>query len=377
MATTTAYKRCEKRWKALRAEQAHGDPHLVDVRNLSAGQTERVRTVGTWQWTSESPERPILAFDGFGDLHDGFFVIPDALDAATQLSIAHACLYVHARAAQSLFCTCPLSNGRLCSHTTTLCLATTNEYSRTEYAEAPHVTNIHLQNAQVADIWKSARASRPSDPSAAAPLSKLHWAACGYHYEWTARKYFRDRFSPVPALLEQIAVQCARACGMSIAAEAVIVNFYKKSSTMGGHQDDVEYTMDHPVVSLSLGSSSVFLKGGLTKDDAPLEVLLRSGDLAVLGGRSRLSFHGVAKVLPVGDFAIPPEQWAALTEGKSSDEVEDLVAVRAYLGTQRININVRQVYPSPPDADEKPQTKRKGSDGVSQLQSEREKKAKQ
>lgn len=216
---------------------------------------------------------------------------------------------------------------------------------RTEYSEAPHVTNMHLQNEQVAGIWMKARSSHPQDPSKAPALSKLHWAACGYHYEWTARKYYKENFSPVPELLEKIAVQCARACGMSIAAEAVIVNFYKKNSTMGGHQDDVEYTMDHPVISLSLGSSSVFLKGGLSKDDEPLEVVLRSGDLAVLGGNSRLSYHGVAKVLPTMSFEIPETQWKALVEGKSKDETEDLEAVRAYLGAQRININVRQVYP--------------------------------
>lgn len=204
---------------------------------------------------------------------------------------------------------------------------------------------MHLQNEQVAEIWAKARASHAQDPSKAPALSKLHWAACGYHYEWTARKYYKENFSPVPQLLEQIAVQCAHACDMSIVAEAVIVNFYKKNSTMGGHQDDVEYTMDHPVISLSLGSSSVFLKGGLTKDEEPLEVVLRSGDLAVLGGNSRLSYHGVAKVLPIGSFEIPEAQWKALVDGKSSEETEDLEAVRKYLGVQRININVRQVYP--------------------------------
>lgn len=204
---------------------------------------------------------------------------------------------------------------------------------------------MHLQHEQVTDIWRTARASRPSDPSSAPPLSKLHWAACGYQYEWTARKYYREHFSPVPAALEQFAEQCARACGMSIAAEAVIVNFYKKSSTMGGHQDDVEYTMDHPVISLSLGCSSVFLKGGLTKDEKPLEVLLRSGDVAVLGGASRLSFHGVAKVLPLDNgFELTPEQWDALAADLSSEEADDLAAVRRYLGSQRININVRQVF---------------------------------
>lgn len=216
----------------------------------------------------------------------------------------------------------------------------------TEYAEAPHVTNMHLQREHEANLWRTARAQCPDDPSSALPLSKLHWAACGFQYEWTARKYFRERVSPVPTALAQLAQQCAQACGMDIAPEAVIVNFYKKNSTMGGHQDDVEYTMAHPVISLSLGSSSVFLKGGLTKDEVPLEVLLRTGDVAVLGGASRLSFHGVAKVLPLErGFEMSPEEWDGLVADRTSETVEDLAAVRRYLGSQRININVRQVYP--------------------------------
>ncbi|GLE03739.1 hypothetical protein PINS_up012641 [Pythium insidiosum] len=129
---------------------------------------------------------------------------------------------------------------------------------------------------------------------------------------------------------------------------------------MGGHQDDVEYTMDHPVVSLSLGSRCVFLKGGTTKDEAPLSVLLQSGDIAILSGASRLSFHGVAKILP-SPFEIKDAELSALVEKKKEEEEEEehdgddgvedwadeLRAVRAYLGTHRVNINIRQVFADP------------------------------
>lgn len=91
---TTAYKRREKRWKLMTEAQVRADPELLDVLNLSPEQQQRVRTVGEWQWTSESAPRSILAFDGFGAQHEGFFVIPNAIDAQTQLAIAHACLYV-------------------------------------------------------------------------------------------------------------------------------------------------------------------------------------------------------------------------------------------------------------------------------------------
>lgn len=218
---------------------------------------------------------------------------------------------------------------------------------------------MHLQNAQVAGIWRKARAFSAEQPDRCPTLAKLRWAAAGYHYEWTARKYFERDFSPVPPLLEELAARCAEACGMTLKAEAVIVNFYRPGSTMGGHQDDVEVTMDHPVVSVSLGSDCVFLKGGLSKDAPPLELLLHSGDIAVFGGNSRLSFHGVARVLPT-PFAIADREWQELvreereskngrsraTRGSGDGFEAELAAVRSYLSTQRININIRQVFPA-------------------------------
>ncbi|GMF18124.1 unnamed protein product [Phytophthora fragariaefolia] len=302
-----AYKASEKRWKRATDEDLLVDDTLLDPRNLRKEQQAKVRRVGSWKWSPQDEERPVLAFDGFGASHRGFCVIPDALDAKTQLQFAHACL--------------------------------------TEFTEEPHVTNMHLQNQQVADIWRKARESHPQDPAASPLLSKLCWAASGYHYDWTARKYHRHNFSSVSELLKRLGSRCAGACGMTLTAEAVIVNFYKCKSSMGGHLDDVEYTMDHPVVSLSLGSRCVFLMGGHTKDEPPLEILLRSGDIAIMGGASRMCYHGVARVLPT-PFDQPSDECDALPQGR--DDREEYEAVRTYLSSQRININLRQVYPVEP-----------------------------
>jgi alkylated DNA repair protein alkB family protein 1 len=189
---------------------------------------------------------------------------------------------------------------------------------------------MHQQNDQVAQIWS--KASRQNQDIA---LNKLHWAALGYHYDWTARQYHDGNFSQVPFFLQDFGAKCAQACGMTLKAEAVIVNFYKKNSTMGGHQDDVEYTMENPVVSLSLGAEAIFLKGSTTKQDKPLQIRLRSGDIAIMGGNSRLSFHGIAKIIP--------SQTSFSTEEEEKEKYQDIVK---YLETHRININLRQVYPS-------------------------------
>jgi alkylated DNA repair protein alkB family protein 1 len=328
LVTMAAYKASEKRWKRLAEEELLQDPELLDPRNLSEAQQVRVRRVGTWRWAPEDEERPVLSFDDFGASHRGFCVIPNALSPATQLQFAHACLYV------------PLSARGVQAKCSPLLVSSSSSSCRTEFAEEPHVTNMHQQQQQVQGIWRRACESHPTDPAQSPLLAKLCWAASGYHYDWTARKYYKDSFSTVPEMLQQLGARCAAACGMTLEAEAVIVNYYKHKSTMGGHLDDVEYTMDHPVVSLSLGSRCVFLMGGHTKDEPPLEVLLRSGDVAVMGGASRTCYHGVARVLPT---PFSEAELGALPEREA--EREKYEAVRTYLSTQRININVRQVYP--------------------------------
>uniref|UniRef100_M4BZP2 Fe2OG dioxygenase domain-containing protein n=1 Tax=Hyaloperonospora arabidopsidis (strain Emoy2) TaxID=559515 RepID=M4BZP2_HYAAE len=301
----STFKASEKRWKRATSADLLSDPALVDPRNLSDEQKAKVQCIGSWTWKDEDEERPVLAFDNFGASHCGFCVIPNALNAKTQLKMARSCL--------------------------------------TEFAEEPHVTNMHLLHQNGPDIWHKARVSHPQDPAQSLLLSKLCWAALGYHYDWTARKYDKNSFSLVPEVLQELGRKCAAVCDMTLTAEAVIVNFYKMKSSMGGHLDDVEYTMDHPVVSVSLGSQCVFLMGGQGKDEPPLPVLLRSGDIAIMGGVSRTCYHGVARVLPT-PFTIAIEDLDKLCRDEKDRAEHE--AIRTYLSTQRININVRQVYPT-------------------------------
>ncbi|KAI9911141.1 hypothetical protein PsorP6_008714 [Peronosclerospora sorghi] len=305
------YKAIEKRWKHASCEAFSQNAALVDPQNLSDEHKANVQRIGYWKWGPDNENRPVLAFDGFGTSHRGFYVIPKALDAKTQLQFAFLCL--------------------------------------TEFSEEPHLTNMHLQNQQESNIWLKSRESDSRDPKKSPVLSKLCWSTLGYHYDWTARKYDKDKFSVVPTLLQKLGASCAIACGTTLSPEAVIINYYKSKSSMGGHLDDVEYTMDHPVVSVSLGSQCVFLKGGHTRNESPMEVLLRSGDITIMGGASRLCYHGVARVLPTS-FNIKSEDFDMLPREKW----EDFEAVRTYLSSHRININLRQVYPTdPPKSEEK------------------------
>mgnify|MGYP006159297239 CR=1 FL=1 len=91
---------------------------------------------------------------------------------------------------------------------------------------------------------------------------------------------------------------------MAEAYDIALVNFYDADAHMGMHRDSDERSTA-PVVSLSLGDTCVFRFGNTETRTRPYtDVELRSGDLMVFGGPSRLAYHGVPKVY--GGTA-PPE----------------------------------------------------------------------
>ncbi|MET9603543.1 alpha-ketoglutarate-dependent dioxygenase AlkB [Streptomyces sp. NPDC006512] len=80
--------------------------------------------------------------------------------------------------------------------------------------------------------------------------------------------------------------------------DIALINFYGGDSRMGMHRD-AEERSPAPVVSLSLGDTCLFRFGNTHSRGRPFrDVPLRSGDLFVFGGPSRLAHHGVPKVLP-------------------------------------------------------------------------------
>ena len=105
--------------------------------------------------------------------------------------------------------------------------------------------------------------------------------------------------------------------------EGGIVNLYSPDSSMGGHRDDAELTMDEPVVSFSLGCDAIFLLGGSTRAESPVPLRLHSGDVLLMGGPARLAFHGIACTIP---HTSPSELFSASREvpcGEEAGEGED------------------------------------------------------
>ena len=80
--------------------------------------------------------------------------------------------------------------------------------------------------------------------------------------------------------------------------QACLVNFYSDPAKMGLHQDRDESDFSAPVVSVSLGNDCLFRVGGTNRNDPTQSFRLRSGDVVILGGESRLAFHGVDRIYP-------------------------------------------------------------------------------
>ncbi|KAJ1268318.1 hypothetical protein BS78_07G125700 [Paspalum vaginatum] len=79
-----------------------------------------------------------------------------------------------------------------------------------------------------------------------------------------------------------------------------MVNYYNDVGKLGLHQDKDEsrrsISQGLPIVSVSIGDTAEFLFGNTRDKDRATKINLESGDVLILGGRSRLLFHGVSHV---------------------------------------------------------------------------------
>lgn len=80
--------------------------------------------------------------------------------------------------------------------------------------------------------------------------------------------------------------------------DACLINKYGTGAKMGLHQDKDEADFSQPIVTISLGATADFLIGGQRRFDKPVKFLIESGDLLIMGGESRLLFHGIRKIYP-------------------------------------------------------------------------------
>ncbi|HVZ20595.1 MAG TPA: alpha-ketoglutarate-dependent dioxygenase AlkB [Vicinamibacterales bacterium] len=129
-----------------------------------------------------------------------------------------------------------------------------------------------------------------------------HWNALTYEYGETRDDFDRHPVPPLPAPLVALARDAAADAGFAMEPDLCILNYYSAEARMGVHQDKDERreTIDAgiPIVSVSIGDAARFVIGGTSRRDPMRPLVLRSGDVLVLGGPSRLRYHGVTRILP-------------------------------------------------------------------------------
>lgn len=101
---------------------------------------------------------------------------------------------------------------------------------------------------------------------------------------------------PWPPIPEPVLAVWEALSGSARRPECCLVNFYEEGARMGLHQDRDEADFDQPVVSISLGDAALFRIGNRTRGGKTESVWLESGDVVVMGGEARLTYHGVDRV---------------------------------------------------------------------------------
>jgi alkylated DNA repair protein (DNA oxidative demethylase) len=179
-----------------------------------------------------------------------------------------------------------------------------------------------IEAAGTAPFW------RPTMPRTGRPLSvkmtnfgPLGWVTDrvgGYRYE----PVHPETGTPWPPIPDMLLELWAEVSGYPAPPEACLVNWYGPDSKMGLHVDLDEAATDAAVVSVSLGDRARFRVGGTARRGKTASMVVSSGDVVVLGGEARRSYHGIDRVYP-GTSTLLPED--------------------AFPGGGRINLTMRRV----------------------------------
>lgn len=151
-------------------------------------------------------------------------------------------------------------------------------------------------------IIKAAPFYTPTMPKTGRPFSveetncgPLGWVSdkTGYRYQAT-HPVTNAPWPPIPKSMLDL---WQTLTSLSQPPEACLINHYKNTAKMGLHQDKDEDEFTAPVLSVSLGNSAKFRLGGLKRADKTQSIELKSGDVILLGGPSRLAFHGIDRII--------------------------------------------------------------------------------
>ncbi|PBC33997.1 Alkylated DNA repair protein alkB [Apis cerana cerana] len=213
-----------------------------------------------------------------------------------------------------------------------------------EYSKKPHKLNLHAHDILNDDEnwWDICFKNFDKGEINTKLISKLRWATFGYHHNWDTKLYSETCKTKIPIELSLLTSFLAQTLGFKdFKAEAAIINYYRMNSTLAGHTDHSEPNVEAPLFSISFGQTAIFLIGGLMQEDTTNAIFLRSGDIIIMSGMSRLRYHGIPKILltidkPWDNEELNDDQCTRLNQN-------DWKKAKIYISDARINMNVRQV----------------------------------
>ena len=126
-------------------------------------------------------------------------------------------------------------------------------------------------------------------------LGQLGWVSDRDGYRCQARH--PETGELWPAIPDQVLALWRQVADYPHDPEACLVNHYCEGAKLGLHRDEDEKEFAAPVVSISLGDTAIFRIGGTERSGKTETLKLSSGDVLVMGGASRLRYHGIDRVL--------------------------------------------------------------------------------
>ncbi|ORY32229.1 hypothetical protein BCR39DRAFT_41711 [Naematelia encephala] len=207
--------------------------------------------------------------------------------------------------------------------------------------------------------WKGDEPSVKLGPKRADELMRdLRWANLGWVYQWSTKSYDFTPDDPIvfPPELAHMCTKVVKSVPWDLVfdqsveekqpdwstwsddyvPDTGIVNFYQMKDTLMGHVDRAELDPSRPLVSISLGHAAIFLLGSASRNQPPIPIILRSGDVLIMSGNGRQSYHGVPRIM---EGTLP-----AHFQPNDGDE-QNRKAAKKFIATARVNVNARQVFP--------------------------------
>jgi DNA oxidative demethylase len=129
---------------------------------------------------------------------------------------------------------------------------------------------------------------------------KVGWWSDAKGYRYTAISPATGQpWPPIPEeFIELIQSVTAQGPWPDFRPDACLINWYGEGAKMGLHQDRDERDFCQPIVTVCLGDSADFLAGGFKRTDKATALKVESGDVLIMGGASRMRFHGIRKIYP-------------------------------------------------------------------------------